>query len=101
MKNLFETSVGGDGARVSGGIDGEDVYVMAKMPAMKLAEPALKAIDSAVDGIEHLIPGDQTELAAKLKAEIRVKFLAALKEQSAAPAQIAAQDANESGTSPA
>jgi len=100
MKNLFETAVGGDGAKLSIGLDQEDVAFMVRMPVMKLAEPALKAIDSAVDGLEHLIPGDQSELAVKIKAEIRSRFLEALKNQtevaSPAPAQVMAQDAVES-----
>ena len=63
-------------------IDGSDLKLQigASMPIEKIAEPMFKVIDSAIDKIEKLIPGDQTALAATLKAEARAELVKLLSE---------------------
>jgi hypothetical protein len=86
MKELakFEQPVGGDGAMVGGAVGVEGEYltanVKAKYPIAKIVEPAAKVIDELVDKVEKLLPGDQTGLAAELKAEARAKLVKALSE---------------------
>lgn len=85
MKDLgkFEQDiVDGGKAEASLGIDGEmlSAQIAIKYPIAKIVEPALKAVDSLVDQLEDLIPGDQKAIAQKAKAEARASIVAALAE---------------------
>lgn len=81
MKTIFETEVGGDGAKAGVYIQGKQFEAKIGIPVEKILEPAFKIIDSAIDKIEALVPGDQTGLAARLKAEARIEALELLTEQ--------------------
>jgi hypothetical protein len=86
MKNLlaFEKEISEAGGKVGGavGIEGENlkVEVSASYPLSKVIEPATKALDSALDKFEKLIPGDWDKgPIEKIKAEYKeelVKLLA-------------------------
>lgn len=83
----FDKELGGDGGMVSGslGVEGASVKALIEItyPVEKVIEPALKAVDSLVDKLEALIPGDQSSLAAKLKAEARQEILELIAEKTA------------------
>lgn len=85
MKSLgsFEKPIG-DAGKVSGAAGFEDGQLKAKLevsyPAEKVAEPLFRVTDGMVDKIEQLIPGDQKEMAERLKAEARSQILKILTE---------------------
>lgn len=87
MKELvkFEQEFGGDGAKAKGqlGVDGDALAlaISVSYPIAKIIEPAVKVIDDLVDKLEQLIPGDQSVLAAKAKADAREALVKALSEQ--------------------
>lgn len=89
MKKIvgFENKIGGDGAMVAGelAVDGANLAAVVKIvyPIEKVAEPAFKVIDELVDKVEKLIPGDQTALAAGLKADARAALIKLLSESPA------------------
>jgi len=80
MKNIFETAVGGDGAQLAVGIDQQDLALSVKFPVVKIVDKVMPAVDAVIDKLEALIPGDQSELAAKLKAQARDEVLKLLTE---------------------
>jgi len=89
MKNIVSVDkpIGDDGLAVKGalGVDKSDLVaqVEARFPIAKVVEPAMKVIDGMVDKIEALIPGDQKQLAANLKAEAREELIKMLSENPA------------------
>ena len=68
---LVEKEIGGDGAKA--GLYVEDAALALKVtyPIAKIVEPLAKIGDKAIDKVEQWIPGDQKDLAANLKAEMR------------------------------
>lgn len=90
MKNLvdFDKEIGSDGAKAVGalGVDGESLKfeVGVTYPIAKVIDPVMKVVDGLIDKVEKLIPGDQTGVAAKLKAEAREEMVKLLSEQMAA-----------------
>ena len=87
MKEIIkhEADLGGDGAKFQAqlGVEGEflSANVAVQYPIEKLVTPALDVINNLVDQIEEFIPGDQKEMAAKLKAEAKEALVKALSEQ--------------------
>ena len=87
MKEIIkhEAAVGADGAKVQAlvGVEGQflSANVAVQYPIEKLVTPALDVINNLVDQIEEFIPGDQKEMAAKLKAEAMEALVKALSEQ--------------------
>lgn len=96
MKELvsFEQALGGDGAKLSGKVGTESsdltVQIAVKYPVEKIVEPALKVIDSLVDKLEALIPGDQKAMATAAKADAREAILKALTDGEYKPAELPA-----------
>ena len=86
MKDIvsIDKEVGSDGLKVKAGlaVEGENLIaeVQASFPIAKVIEPAMKVIDDLVDKVEKLIPGDQTMLAAGLKADARAQIVKLLSE---------------------
>ncbi len=80
----FENDLGGDGAKVAGGLgvagDQLQADVRVTYPIAKIIEPAAKVIDGLVDKLEALIPGDQKAMAASAKADARAALIKALSE---------------------
>lgn len=87
MKEIIkhEAALGGDGAKFQAqlGVEGEflSANVAVQYPIEKLVTPALNVINNLVDQIEEFIPGDQKEMAAKLKLEAKEALVKALSEQ--------------------
>lgn len=87
MKEIIkhEAALGADGAKFQAqlGVKGEflSANVAVEYPIEKLVTPALEVINKLVDQIEEFIPGDQKEMAAKLKAEAKESLVKALSEQ--------------------
>ena len=86
MKTLgkFEQDiVDGGKAKAELGVAGEmlELNIGVQYPIAKLIEPAMGVVDSLVDKLEALIPGDQKEMAAKAKAEAREQLVKAFSEQ--------------------
>lgn len=81
MKTIAEISkpVGGDGAQVHGGLYIAEKNLKMKVecdyPLEKILEPATKAIDSALAKLEKVIPGDQTALLEKVKADYKRELI--------------------------
>lgn len=73
------------------GVEGSDlvaeVAVKARYPLEKVVAPAMKVVDDLIDKVEKLIPGDQTALAAGLKADAKKQLVALLSEPAAQPEQ--------------
>lgn len=73
-----------DGGKAKAAIGVEGVMLSAQIsvqyPIAKIVEPALAAVDTLVDKLEALIPGDQKALAAKAKQEARDLIVASLAE---------------------
>lgn len=91
---------GGDVKGAAGaqlGIEGSDiiadVHVKARVPIAIVAQPAFKVIDQLVDKIEAWIPGDQTAIAAGLKADARAQLVKLLSEQAKPVGDIATAEA--------
>ena len=86
MKDIvkFEQGIGGDGATLKGalGVEGETLTAQLQIsyPLDKIIEPVGKVVDDLVDKLEKLIPGDQTEMATKAKADARAAIIKALSE---------------------
>lgn len=84
----FEQALGGDGGKVGGavGIEGDQLKAELSVtyPIEKVVEPALKVVDDLVDKLEKLIPGDQTAMAAKAKADARAALVAMIVEKAGA-----------------
>lgn len=87
MKNLatFEQAIGGDGGKLNGalGVDQTDLVakVEARYPLAKVVEPATKALDSALDKLEQIIPGNWDKpMIEKIKAEYKDELLKLLAE---------------------
>lgn len=87
MKRIagFEQDLGTHGGKAKGdlGIDGNDavIQIQARYPLQAIIEPVGRVIDQLVDKLEAVIPGDQKEMAAKAKAEVRAQLVKALSEQ--------------------
>lgn len=87
MKDLIkhEQAIGADGAQVAAKIGVEGVNLKAELavtyPIEKIVEPAVKVINDLVDKLEQFIPGDQTGMAAQLKADAKEALVKALSEQ--------------------
>jgi hypothetical protein len=73
------------------GIEGSDlvaeIAVKARYPLAKVVDPVMKVVDDLVDKVEKLIPGDQTMLAAGLKADARAAIVKAISESVPEPVQ--------------
>lgn len=87
MKTIYEfdKEVGGDGAHAKGGLGVEaeslKAFVEVTYPLAKVIEPATKALDSALDKLEKLIPGDWDKgPIEKIKAEYKAELLKLLAE---------------------
>lgn len=87
MKELasFEQAIGGDGGKLkcAVGVDQTDLVaqVEARYPLAKVVEPATKALDSALDKLEQLIPGDWDKpMIEKVKAEYKEELIKLLAE---------------------
>lgn len=74
MKTIYEHDLGGDGAKAGAYIDEKNVTVSVSYPIVKVIAPAMVVIDNLIDKIEKLVPGDQTGIAAKLKAEAQAEL---------------------------
>lgn len=57
-----------------------DVSLKGKIPLEKVLVPVNKVIDQIIDKVEALIPGDQTALAAGLKADAHAQLVKLLSE---------------------
>ena len=83
MKKFVDVEQGmGDGKlKVALGIDQGDIVaqVEARIPAVKVIEPATKAVDNLLDKLEKAIPGDWDKpMIDKFKSEYKqdlVKYL--------------------------
>ncbi len=83
MKKFVDVEQGmGDGKlKAALGIDQGDIVaqVEARIPAVKVIEPATKAVDNLLDKLEKAIPGDWDKpMIDKFKAEYKndlVKYL--------------------------
>lgn len=71
MKTIIEKGFGGDGATTGLYVEGQALVAKVSYPLSEALEPLYSVIDKAIDKVEQLIPGDQTGIAAKLKAEAR------------------------------
>jgi hypothetical protein len=86
MKKIVEINkpVGNDGAEIGGALFIEEsklkLNVVAAVPLQVVLDPATKAIDSALAKLEKVIPGDQTELLEKVKAEYKAELIKYLSE---------------------
>lgn len=87
MKKLasYEAAIGGDGATLGGALGIEESNLVAqvevKYPVEKVLSPVLKVVDDLVDKLEKLIPGDQTAMAEKAKADARAALIEMLNAQ--------------------
>ena len=87
MKEIIkhEAPLGGEGAKFQAqlGVEGEflSANIAVQYPIEKLVTPALDVINNLVDQIEEFIPGDQKEMATKLKLEAKEALVKALSEQ--------------------
>jgi len=90
MKKIYETALGGDGAKVGAYIEGADLTVKATYPLGKVLLPVNKVIDEIIDKVEAWIPGDQKAIAEGMKADAHKRLVELLSEsvpaQEAAPA---------------
>ncbi len=87
MKEMvkFEEQVGGDGASVKGalGVEGSNLKLelSAMYPIEKIVEPATKAVDSLLDKVKALIPGDWDDvMIEKFKVEYKEELVKMLSE---------------------
>lgn len=80
-----EASLGGEGAKfgVKVGVEEEFIKLDASVsyPIAKVVEPVMGVVDTLVDKLEKLIPGDQTAMAAQAKIDARAAIVKALSEQ--------------------
>jgi len=72
----FDKAIGGDGAKAVGAIVVEAGELKAEVslsyPVSKIIEPVTKVLDSALDKLETIIPGDwDKKLIDQLKKEYR------------------------------
>lgn len=87
MKQLasIEKEIGADGGKIKGsvGVNGDQLELSGTVsyPISKIVEPVMGVVDSVIDKLEKLIPGDQSAMAAALKAEARADVVKALSEQ--------------------
>lgn len=58
MKTIYESAIGGDGAKVGAYIEGSELQVKASYPLNKILQPVNDIIDSAINKLEAVIPGD-------------------------------------------
>lgn len=81
----FEQGLGADGGAAQGalGVEGTNLKAVVSVtyPIEKVIAPVTKVIDDLVDKLEKLIPGDQTAMAAQVKADARAAIVKALSEQ--------------------
>ncbi len=71
MKTIVETEIGGDGAKAGLYVNDQELSIKISYPTSKILEPIALVADKAIDQLDKWIPGDQKEIADKLKAEIR------------------------------
>lgn len=83
MKTIYEHSLGGDGGKAGAYIEGTDLAIKATYPLAKVLDPVNKVVDSVIDKLEQWIPGDQKELADKLKLEAHAELVQLLSEKPA------------------
>jgi 6-phosphogluconate dehydrogenase (decarboxylating) len=81
----FEKEVGGDGAKASGALTVDAMnltaQVMVQYPTAKVIEPATKALDSAIDKLKALIPGNWDDVMLEgVKAEYKQEIAKLLAE---------------------
>lgn len=69
MKTIIEKEIGADGAKVGVYTDGVSFMLIESYPVSKILSPVDALVDKAIDKIEQLIPGDQTGIAAGMKAD--------------------------------
>jgi len=79
-KTIYEKEIGSDGAKAGLYVDGQNLSLHVSYPLAKVVEPATKAVDSLIDKLEKLIPGDWDKpMLEKVKEEYKeelVKLLA-------------------------
>lgn len=88
MKKItsFDHAIGGDGAMASGAVGVRETFLRAEvaieMPIEKIIQPATKAVDSLLDKVKKLIPGEWDDKAIdEFKLEYKedlAKYLADL-----------------------
>lgn len=77
----IEQNLGADGkVKGSVGVEGADLKVQAEIsyPVEKIITPVFQVVDSLIDKLEALIPGDQKALAAGAKSDAREAILKAI-----------------------
>lgn len=81
MKAIYESAVGGDGAKAGAYVDGSDILLKVSYPIAKIIEPATKVADGLLDKLEALIPGDWDKaIIEKLKLEYKEELIKLLGE---------------------
>lgn len=80
MKSIITKEIGGDGAAAELLIGDGKLAVQVSYPLEKIIEPLTSVVDKVVDKLEQFIPGDQTGLAAQIKADARKELAELLAE---------------------
>lgn len=80
MKSIVTKEIGGDGAAAELLIGEGKLAVQVSYPLEKIVEPLTSVVDKVVDKLEQFIPGDQTGLAAQIKADARKELAELLAE---------------------
>lgn len=81
MKTVYESPVGGDGAKAGLYVEDGCLALKATYPMEKVIKPITDVIDMAIDKIEELIPGDWDKaLLDPVKAEAKAAILKMLTE---------------------
>ena len=87
MKSIieFDKEIGADGLKAKGalGVDGENLSASVSViyPIGKIIQPLTAAVDSTLDKLEVLIPGDWDKAIIEMvKAEYKVELLKLLAE---------------------
>jgi hypothetical protein len=80
MKVIYEHAIGGDGAVIGLYIEGDKLVEKVSYPLAKVLTPVNSLIGIGVDKLEALIPGDQKDLAEKLKAQANEQLVKLLSE---------------------
>ena len=87
MKKIagYESALGGDGGKIAAELGVEESNLVAQVkaiyPIAKIVEPATKALDSALDKLEQIIPGDWDKpMIEKVKSEYKQELIKLLSE---------------------
>lgn len=78
MSKVVETPLGGDGGKA--GLYLEEGMIVAKVgyPIASALKPITSVVDSMVDKLEALIPGDQKAAAEVIKAQYKAELAKAI-----------------------